>query len=560
MSHLCAICDLRHIKSTSVVWCDECEEGLCVDCREHHSLSKATRQHKTIPTAHFQKSPGYIFEQAQFCAVHNDKYQVFCNQHEQPCCGKCVVDSHKLCKDVVSLSDMIKNIKMSTAFQDVEQCVYNFSDNIKKIRRDYEKSRTSLTNERNQIEREIKKTREKINSYLDSIQEIIVKELLESEENINKTTLKSQIQLQKLEEEIEEDKDHLENMKNNASELTTFLVMKRIGSDVNEKEKRVQAMINDGSLDQVTLDWKIDDTIQNLATVIGTFGKISVESRPIDTSFAVYKTKQAQMMVPTAVPAITIYVEKLQKINTNGERVQDCCLLPNGKTVFSCHSKNCVTVFNKDGSIYFELKDTKSSACFGLAIIDLNTVAVSYHVGKEVCIIDLAKKSIERRIPTDGNCDGFKYRDGTFFLCAHKKGIITLKLNAKGSALVVSCNLPMYTYIALFGGNIFFTNFQTQSVSCCSQSGRLIWEFKNPSFLKNPRGIAVDKDGRVYVIDANESNIVVLSTKGQFLNLIQLPERLHGPQGLYIDSSSNLLLVAARKEIAHLYQIKYKTK
>jgi hypothetical protein len=39
-SPVCGICDIRHISKSSEVWCPQCEEGMCTECIEHHSLVK----------------------------------------------------------------------------------------------------------------------------------------------------------------------------------------------------------------------------------------------------------------------------------------------------------------------------------------------------------------------------------------------------------------------------------------------------------------------------------------------------------------------------------------
>jgi len=51
----CGICDIRHISKPSDVWCPDCDEGLCTECLDHHSLVKSSRKHTTIPIAEYQK-------------------------------------------------------------------------------------------------------------------------------------------------------------------------------------------------------------------------------------------------------------------------------------------------------------------------------------------------------------------------------------------------------------------------------------------------------------------------------------------------------------------------
>lgn len=57
---VCGICVLRHISKLSVVWCPECDEGLCEECKEHHTLSKSSRYHSVIAVSDYQKLPSDI--------------------------------------------------------------------------------------------------------------------------------------------------------------------------------------------------------------------------------------------------------------------------------------------------------------------------------------------------------------------------------------------------------------------------------------------------------------------------------------------------------------------
>jgi hypothetical protein len=50
----CGICDIRHIYKPSDVWCPDCDEGLCTECLDHHSLVKPSRKHTTITIAEYR--------------------------------------------------------------------------------------------------------------------------------------------------------------------------------------------------------------------------------------------------------------------------------------------------------------------------------------------------------------------------------------------------------------------------------------------------------------------------------------------------------------------------
>ncbi|CAG2254828.1 unnamed protein product [Mytilus edulis] len=59
---VCGICDFRHVTKPSVVWCSECDEGLCNDCKEHHSISKSSRDHDIVPIDDYQNLPSEVLQ------------------------------------------------------------------------------------------------------------------------------------------------------------------------------------------------------------------------------------------------------------------------------------------------------------------------------------------------------------------------------------------------------------------------------------------------------------------------------------------------------------------
>ncbi|CAG2246758.1 unnamed protein product [Mytilus edulis] len=184
-SQSCGVCDLRHITKPSIVWCTECDEGLCKECQEHHGLSKASRRHKVIPINEYQKLPSDVLKITQYCSKHDEKFQIYCKKHECPCCSKCIVESHSECRDIVNLDDVIHNVKTSNAFCEIEETLVEVAENLQKVRQHIQDNRSNLKDKRMEIEKEIKKTRIMINHHLDKLQEDFLKQLFEVEEKDN---------------------------------------------------------------------------------------------------------------------------------------------------------------------------------------------------------------------------------------------------------------------------------------------------------------------------------------------------------------------------------------
>ncbi len=78
---LCGICDIRHISKPSEAWCPDCEEGICTECIQHHSLTKPSRNHITIPIEEYQKLPSYVLEIKENCDEYQEKFSLYCKEH-----------------------------------------------------------------------------------------------------------------------------------------------------------------------------------------------------------------------------------------------------------------------------------------------------------------------------------------------------------------------------------------------------------------------------------------------------------------------------------------------
>lgn len=130
--NLCGVCENRLITNPSVVWCSDCNEGLCGDCEKHHSNFKKTKRHQTVSIAEYKKLPTDIMKIAQVCKIHNKKFDLFCRKHDCPCCKKCA-KVHSECKGLTNINELIKNVKTSNAFYEIEQTILEVFENIKRI-------------------------------------------------------------------------------------------------------------------------------------------------------------------------------------------------------------------------------------------------------------------------------------------------------------------------------------------------------------------------------------------------------------------------------------------
>lgn len=175
----CGACNIQHITSISIVWCTECDEGLCPECKKRHSILKASRYHTTVPITVYQESD--VQEINQICDVHNEKYTIYCKKHKCFCCSSCIVETHIECQKIAKLADILQNTKCSNTFYEIEHLLAELTENIRRIRESRQNNLRRLSEKKNQIEKEIKQTRITINNHLDIIQDDMIKKLQAAE-------------------------------------------------------------------------------------------------------------------------------------------------------------------------------------------------------------------------------------------------------------------------------------------------------------------------------------------------------------------------------------------
>lgn len=306
---VCAVCDLQHQTSQATHWCIECEEPLCAACTEYHNVLKPTRNHKTIPILDYQLLPAVVTENQQFCDYHNEKYQLYCIKHESQICNKCVKD-HGKCGEIHSLDEIIKDIKTSESFVNLEQNIDDLFDNIIQIRKQKESDIKSIEEQKKIKTARISNAKKKIIKHLEKLGQEFIEEFDQIEFN-HCDPLRSMVSsLQDKENELFQMKSEVQNTKKYASNLQVFLRMREIQAKTTEYEKHLQfASINHG----VNIESSIDTKLRDILT-IERFGSIEVINSPF-TKITLNRRENRQAQIPVIVPT-TLKAEFKRKLDT----------------------------------------------------------------------------------------------------------------------------------------------------------------------------------------------------------------------------------------------------
>ena len=361
----CGMCENRHIARPSEIWCRDCEEGLCTECLDHRNLAKPCRTHTPIPIAQYQKLPSYVLEIKENCSEHHERFNLYCKDHECPCCGICMVETHRDCPDVTIIENIVKDVKKSDIFNEIEQLISEMIEAIGKIRENRETNSSAVREQKIIVENEIQELRIQLNDHLDQLQEDLINELTEAEKKVTGATHDLLVSLDEKQNELTEYQTNVVNIEKYASDLQAYLSVKQIEKVVETHGTCLQALVKSDSLNQTNLSYKINSCLKTIATSIQKFGDVVVESKPCELTFVRKKDKQAQMMVADLSAPISIGNIQLtlkQKINIKRSGIRGCSLLPDGTMVLSCYSSNTVTFINTNGVESFQIGKDKTGS------------------------------------------------------------------------------------------------------------------------------------------------------------------------------------------------------
>jgi hypothetical protein len=285
------------------------------------------------------------------------------------------------------MEEIIKNVKTSTMFTEIEHLIKEMIENIGKIRQNRETNSSFVKEQKRIIENEIQELRTKINNHHDKLQQDLMKEMTEAVKQETEETHELLVSLDEKQRKLTEYQTNIVNIKRYASDLQTCLALKQIEKDVETQDTCLQSIVNSCSLNQTKLSYKIDTDLKTITTSIQKFGEVVVESKPCEIKLFRKKEKQ---------------VELFQK----------------GK--------------DKTGSCTYDT----------VFIKDNNSVAVSSRDGNKRCIAMIGIESNEIITPIfmDTNIYGMAVRGRTIYYRTRNKGLKMLNLSDKSlSDCIGSC-------------------------------------------------------------------------------------------------------------------------
>ena len=553
----CGICQGRHITKQAEEYCLRCEEALCIDCIDHHKLFKATKTHQTIPINEYKNLPIFIQQIKQYCDDHGDISEFHCPTHDVVCCKRCITSSHRECKDIIIIEDLLETSVSSTALDNLEQTLQDVGSNLEIVIADRQKNLVELKKQKNNISRKVKEKREEIINFLDKLKRQMLDNISAIESKTRQHIEKLIKELSVKQQEAKTLKKDIELTKKYASSVQIFMGTRQLQEPVSSLEKYIQGAYDNGSFNQTEIEFKMNEQLKTITKDINEFGKISQKGVQTHVRLNWQQEKAAQILTLKERTIDDVVLRrKVQQINLSGNDIQGCTIMKDGNTLFTEINSREVLKYDSNGQLISKL-EVKDSWVFDITAIDDSNVAVSGDRGHTIHLIDVDRLQLTRSIYTGDRTYGITCHGGSLICCTFSNGIRSFNMSTRKSIEIIpgSYREFSYTYITSDNNYIYHSNHNTNSVVCYDFNGVKKWCYSN-DLLKDPRGITVDSNSNIYVTGYMSNNVVVISPDGKRAKqLLGISDGNNSPRGICYDKDRNHLLVVNDRGSANQYEV-----
>ena len=511
----CGPCKEDNIEKGANQYCVDCGVYLCNQCKDFHRKLPVSKNHKVVLGGQ-NLAPVSLVSQgsgpALYCGCNTKKeVEFYCESHEDVMCGPCRSIKHHKCK-TVSVQEKSLSYTAQT-FNSILSKTKLMRYKFDKMKKEGTDAIKELKNLKEACKRDIQTFRKELNTFLDKLENDMLKDLDTSEKEQHKqlnqhiSTQTAALQM------LDSDYTLLENAKQDGRKSLMFTSDLQVSKRLQEYESRLKDLVND--VIKPTLSFERNKKLADIQTSIERFGNLRVK----DTS----ATRLKQQLL------LSRKIKSRREVNVNsaGDNINalitGCTVLSSGHIVL-CDYNN-LKLKSLDTTLVLQGTLTLPDRPWDVSAVDDNNVIVTLPAKMQLQYTQvLPQMKAGHDIQLDKKCYGVEvFGDEIYTTCHDNPGqgevrILDLNGNIKrrigikqdGSFMFIS---PNYITVSQSGRKIFISDWNTASVTCMTGDGNINYQYKHDD-LKWSRGLFVDAGDNVLVCGERSGTVQVITADG----------------------------------------------
>ena len=466
----------------------------------------------------YQKLPSSIRSIKNRCTKHGNEYELYCSFHSEPCCVMCISDDHRHCNELRPIHEVTENAKSSTTIAHIERDLKYIDAAFAKMKSDIINNIYDINKQKRIFFSDISDMRKSLNDHLDKIEKQTVEEMLSAEHRLQGQLKEVMVAMEIKRTYFDDIHQDVNKIKKYASDLQAFIGVNEMTSAVDREVKKQK-----GAFKYDLFELKLDflQEFESFVKDVSIFGVISVAEVHYSTSLTTGAELQAHISQLTRKTTVNFQNRDKGRVCIHG-----CDILPNGKLAFGKQERKLLLGFSNNGKYKNDIVRFTGTP-YEVSYIGENIVAVTIRDIHEVVFVNVITNRIINTVNVCHSCWGTDFTKNRLAIQALPTYTSShiVYLDPKGQFIDrVNISTKFSRKISLRDTTIKCTD--ESSICCFTLTGQKIWDFKDESVLRKPRGIALDKNRNIYAAGTETNNVVVLSPDGK--NCIQILTKSDG--------------------------------
>ena len=544
-THSCEPCDYRGVNREALTFCRNCKEYMCQLCTESHKGQKMSRNHKLLDVKDMSGMQTSTVSDSLVMSCDCDQTSPithYCIDHDQAFCTNCKILKHRKCQSI-TIGEKIKSFSENPLKEVIQRVV-----TLKKEMDSFIRNRTTdlkhVQNMTTQCKSDIHTFRKELNSYLDILEDKVIKE--------------SEIHEAKYKHEISR---HIETCSSTLKSLTadkTLLVEAQTTSKktnmfaahrkVSHHIENYESLLNDFKQESVLPDltFKRNEELRNLLKTVKQLGQFTGQIK--------HKSSQNTNTLFTELA-----VDSSRKVNIQLASDSDCpwisgCTFMSDGGVVLCDRGNSSLILLSN---IFTVKERLNldSSPWDVSPVNSSSVMVTIPGKNQLQLIQVMPSlKIDRSINVGRRCWGVQVVDDLNYVTCHNcpgegevlvldmNGTVTYRLGHPDKKPSMFTG-PNYITVCPSTSKMFIADCGTATVSCLLSDGTVVYQYKDHE-LRYPEGVVVDGGGNVIVCNWLSDNVQVIRADGtKCCHLLTSQDGVSSPYSVAYRQSDNTLVL-----------------
>ncbi|XP_062593613.1 uncharacterized protein LOC134255110 [Saccostrea cucullata] len=534
---VCEACQRFNEEEAASNYCLNCSEALCDNCTKCHRKSRASQDHKISPFDEIKDT--YLQEMSKpstniTCFKHKDRpIELYCNDHEEPCCTMCCCTDHRKCESVETVEEKAEKVRCSGSVDALLQDIRKFKVKLSEVKVKQESNITEIEDNTDKMTEKVQKLKRSIIQHVERLESEYLDEMSKLTKQCKE---KLTLNIQALQDSVNLMKHCITNLESakdlqGIDFLAEFLTAEKTLGHIKKSKLKVSGF---------TMESDVDAGFKAF-TNLSKMGKIAI----IETE----RNFEGEFDVKN------LNLELFQEIDLPHTSARSLMLFSISEMFIPDRKNTNIFEYNRNNETWSFQREVKiGQKSFDIKRKD-NVLFVSCPDSRVIKVISIDNFENIRTLSVSGMCLGLSIQNNFLYVACYDS---IIKMDTAGNELkIYPTDDGVYFVVATKKRHVVYSNYRTSKVTAITDEGSNAWTYSHPS-LQNSCGLHIDCDDILYVAATESNNVHVISNEGCLLRIF---ENIPKPVYFILNNERNFCCVSTKenytwKTSVQIYSIK----